>query len=419
MNNGSYCNLNKKEILLSELPDTPSFFTTALKLLTDAKQICICHSGFRFDPYMGVCSHLCSYCYASSQVVRYRRDNVKNIKIANIDEIKKLFKTALETDGKVNVEGECIRHNYPVRIGTQTDSMQLAEEKYGITYRFIDEIMNKYNYPYILCTKNKRVADDKYMELYEKGNGNCAFQFTLSTLNQQYLDIIERGASKPKERLLAINKLSSKGYRTSCRISPYVPEYMSDVEDLCKALADNGCKHIICEILRVNPIINKIMIEECGYDVARLYKQMGVNAQKGGYYRYPINKKIEIQRQIMELATKYGMSFATCGDEDPSFHTAKNCCGTDGLKLFDNAPMCVYDTMFNICKEKGSVSLDDMLQHYCANKKEFIKQWEKGYFMEVLINVEYDRNSNTYKFVEKNSVMKKTYNPDNYQIELF
>jgi len=416
--NDIYRNVNIKPISIDDLPANPSTFNTSLKLLKDAKQICICHMGFRFDSYMGVCSHLCSYCYAAGQNARWLRNALNDIKIADLEDVKKQFQIALSTDKPSNnINIQCIRNRYPIRCGTQTDCFMIAEEKYGVTYRFIDEIMNYYHYPYLICTKNKMVADDKYMRLYEKGDGNCAFQFTLSTLNDKYLERIERGASTAKERLGAMKKLSNNGYRVICRISPYIPEYMDDLELLVKELSEHGCKHVISELLRVTPIINKIMIEETGYDVISLYKSKGVE-MTGGYYRYPLKEKIEIQYHLKELCDKYGMTFATCGDEDPSFHTTTMCCGLEGLKNFENVPYCVYDTMFTIAKEKGVVTLDDMFEHYCADKSEFIKQWEKGYFVQVIMNVEYDKVNNVYRYTEKNNFTANKYHNGN-QLTLF
>lgn len=101
---------------------------------------------------------------------------------------------------------------------------------------------------------------------------------------------------------------------------------------------------------------------------------------------------------------KYGLTFATCGDEDPSFHTTEMCCGLEGLKNFENVPYCCYDTMFRIAKEKGVVTLDDMFQYYCADKEKFKEQWSSGYFMQVIQNVEYDEATNTYHYVDCNSL---------------
>lgn len=409
MANDIYVNVNRQPLELSEFPDNPGTFGSALKLLRDAKQICICHMGFRFDSYMGICSHLCSYCYAAGQNMRYLRNLVQDIKLADLDDVKRTFFIALETrKASTNLEVNCIRHRYPIRCGTQTDCFQLAEQKYGMTYRFINEIMNKYHYPYMICTKNKLVADDKYMALYAKGNGNVAFQFTLSTLNQDYLDKIERGASTAAERLGAMKKLSDAGYRVICRISPYIPEYMDDLEELVKALAEHGCHHVISELLRISPILNNVMIQETGFDVVSLYKSKGVK-MTGGYYRYPLKEKIEMQRRLKGYCDKYGLTFATCGDEDPSFHTTEMCCGLEGLKNFENVPYCCYDTMFRIAKEKGVVTLDDMFQYYCADKEKFKEQWSSGYFMQVIQNVEYDEATNSYHYVDCNSFIRYSY----------
>ena len=412
----TYKNVNIDVISKDELPDNPQTFSTSLTLLRDAKQICICHMGFRFDSYFGLCGHLCSYCYANGQKARLHTDYVRDIRVADIDGLKETFFNAFNNNTN-NVIANCIKEKYPIRCGTQTDCFMVAEEKYGITYRFIDEVMNVWNYPYLICTKNKMVADDKYLKLYEKGNGNCAFQFTLSTLNEDYLSKIERGASTAKERLDAMKTLSDNGYRVICRISPYIPEYMNDLDELVKELSAHGCNHIISELLRVTPIINNIMIQETGYDVIKLYKSKGVK-MTGGYYRYPLKEKIEIQRRLKELCDKYGMTFATCGDEDPSFHTTTMCCGLEGLKNFENVPYCTYDTMFRIAKEKGVVKLDDMFEYYCADKKEFIRQWESGYFVQVIMNVEYDRRNNVYRYTEMNNFTNHSYYNDG-QLTLF
>lgn len=418
MENNIYQNVNIGIITPSDLPENPQTFGSSLTLLRDAKQICICHMGFRFDSYMGVCGHLCSYCYAAGQNARWLRNAISELKIADIDNVKNIFKKAFSNNkNNGDVVVNCIRNKYPIRCGTQTDCFMVAEEKYGITYRFIDEIMNPYNYPYMICTKNKMVADERYLRLYEKGNGNCAFQFTLSTLNENYLSKIERGSSTAKERLDAMKTLSDSGYRVICRISPYIPEYMNDLEDLVKELATHGCKHVISELLRVTPIINNIMIKETGYDVIKLYKQKGVK-MTGGYYRYPLKEKIEIQRHLKELCDKYGMTFATCGDEDPSFHTTTMCCGLEGLKNFENVPYCTYDTMYRIAKEKGVVTLDDMFEYYCADKTEFLKQWESGYFVQVIMNVEYDRRNNVYRYTNRNTFTNHSYYNDG-QLSLF
>lgn len=231
-----------------------------------------------------------------------------------------------------------------MRIRTQTDCFQDCEDRYKITYRFINEIMNPFDYPYIVCTKNKRVYDDRYMSLYKD---NATFQFTSCTLNQNYLDKIERGSSKAKERLASMKKLHDAGFKVACCISPYIPEYMNDIEDLVSALAENGCNRVISELLRVSPILNRIMIKECDYDVVSLYKSKGVKIN-AGYYRYPLDKKIKFQKYLAELCTKHGITFATCADEDPLFPYIYKLLWIG--RIGKNCPTATYDTAFRICK---------------------------------------------------------------------
>lgn len=401
----AYKNVGKEAVIdLEEYPDNPKIFGGSLKLLTDAKQLIICHSGFRFDSYSGYCSHQCSYCYARGQNARYGRDGLLDIKIADIGEVAGVFEKAFAGKSS-NIVAKCIQHRYHLRLGTQIDCFQACEAKYRITYRFINEIMNKYDYPYLVCTKNKMVADDYYMGLY---HDNAAFQFTLSTLDQEYLNKIERGASTAKERLAAMKKLHDAGFTVICRISPYIPEYMNDIEDLVDALAENGCSHVISELLRVSPILNKIMIAECGYDVISLYKSKGVK-MNAGYFRYPLEDKIKFQKHLAELCTKAGMTFATCADEDPSFHTTCNCCGIEKLCKFQNCPTATYDTAYKICKEKGEIAFEDLIANNWTPDVETLREgWNKGYWENVLMNFEFVPERKTYKFVEYNDRLARS-----------
>jgi len=392
-----------------DYPDNPGTFGTSLKLLVDAKQLAICHMGFRFDSYMGNCSSFCSYCYARGQNMRYNRWGLDDLKIADLDVVKNEFHKSLEGTNvfkKGNMLSEFIKHRYPIRMGTQTDCFQEAEKKYKISYRFINEIMNKYDYPYVVCTKHKLVADDEYMELY-KGRDNCAFQFTLSTINQDFLNKIERGAASAKDRLATMKKLSDAGHHVVCRISPYIPEYMNDLPELVNLLADNGCKHVISELLRVTPILNKVLINECGFDAMAKYKAKGAK-MSNSYVRYPLADKIKIQKELAEMCKAKGMTFATCADEDPSFHTQDNCCGLDCMKKFSGCPQTTYDTAWKIAKANGSVSFDELIDgRWCPDVKTLRKTWESGYYEHILLNFKYDKDTKRYTFVEANDILAK------------
>jgi DNA repair photolyase len=389
---------------MDQYPDDPPTFGSALKLLQDGKQLAICHMGFRFDAYSGWCGHTCSYCYARGIDLRYKRYNYDKIKVADLAEIKRRFDRVLG-QGRVSshLTDQCIAHRYPIRAGTNTDCFQPIEKKYRITYRLIDEILNPHDYPYCVCTKNEMVADPEYMEIYRD---NATFQFSLATLKEEYNSTIERGASTAEERLRAMEKLAKAGHFVGVRISPWIPEYMDDTEELIKRLADAGCRHVISEMLRVSPILNHIMFNDSGIDFADQYRKMGVKLNIG-YYRYPLEKKIEHQKRLAAMCEAHGLTFATCADEDPSFHSVKNCCGFDGNEKFSGCPTATYDTAFRICKENGRVSFEQLVDgHWSPNPKALKDVWDRGYLENVLKSLEFDEATQEYKFVDCNPTLK-------------
>ena len=399
-----------------DFPTKPPTFGAGLKLLEDGKQLAICHMGFRFDSYMGWCGHYCSYCFARGISIRYKRWDADKIRVADMDDVKRYFTGAAGSGPKSKI-GNCIRHKYPIRVGTNTDCFQPVEKKYRVTYKFITEIMNPHDYPYSICTKSDMVIDPEYLEVYED---NVTFQFTLSTLNQGVLDKIESGAPTATERINAIRVLGKNGFFVGCRISPHIPELMDDIEPLVQELAGAGCKHVISELLRVSPILNNVMIDECGFDVAAYYKSMGARLNTG-YFRYPLRKKIEYQKRLGGLCDRYGMTFATCADEDPSFHTVKNCCGYDGVRKFDGCPMATYDTAFNICRENGSVSFYELLDAgWCPDPDGLREVWDAGYFENILMNLRFNDSTKRYEFVDCNPTLAKSNRDDvAKQVELF
>ena len=65
---------------LDEYPDNPAVFRSALKLIVEGKQLASCHLGFRFDSYMGWCSHFCSYCLGGETPIAMSDGTIKRIK---------------------------------------------------------------------------------------------------------------------------------------------------------------------------------------------------------------------------------------------------------------------------------------------------------------------------------------------------
>ena len=104
-NNPIYKTVNPETLPpVEEYPENPGTFGTALKLLVDAKQLAICHMGFRFDSYMGWCSHYCSYCLPAGANVDTPQGEVPIEKLKEGDKVLGFDKTTHKVREQVIVE---------------------------------------------------------------------------------------------------------------------------------------------------------------------------------------------------------------------------------------------------------------------------------------------------------------------------
>jgi DNA repair photolyase len=115
---------------------------------------------------------------------------------------------------------QVIASRLPLRIGMNTDPFQRIEKYEHITYDIL-KLLKYYKYPYILLTKNRLVADDQYLSLY---NQDISYlQITITTMNAEISSKMERGASTPQDRLEALQKLVGEKLRVAVRINPMFP----------------------------------------------------------------------------------------------------------------------------------------------------------------------------------------------------
>lgn len=224
-----------------------------------------CNYNTRLDTYGCGCQHDCSYCYAKS-LLSFRNlwDNV-NPSVADIKDIKKIIRKIPK--GRI------------IRLGGMTDCFQPLEKTKRITYETI-KLLNKYRIGYLIVTKSSIVADDEYIEIYDKDLAHI--QITVTTLDDELCKTYEK-ASPPTERIKAIKKLQDLDFDVAIRLSPIIDEYMD--YDKLNSL---GINKAIVEFLRVNTWIKRwFNIDYKDY----ILKQ-------GGYRFLRLNKKKEILNKI-------------------------------------------------------------------------------------------------------------------------
>jgi DNA repair photolyase len=105
-------------------------------------------------------------------------------------------------------------------LSSVTDPYLPLEKKYENTRRILEKLVNTDAQVSIL-TKSKLVTRD--IDLFKQFK-NLKVGISISTLDDDVAKLIERGASTPSDRILALNEVSEAGIETYTFISPYFPE---------------------------------------------------------------------------------------------------------------------------------------------------------------------------------------------------
>lgn len=224
-----------------------------------------CHYSKRLDVYGCGCQHDCSYCYAKSLLSFRNLWNPEDPAGADIKKMERKVKSL--PAGTI------------LRLGGMTDCFMPIELSRRITYETI-KILNKYRIGYLIVTKSHLVANDEYMDIYDKDLAHI--QITVTTLNDD-LSLTYEKASIPSKRIEAIKKLQDAGYDVAIRLSPILDDYMDF--DKLNAL---GIEKAIVEFLRVNTWIKK------WFDID--YSRWTL--KQSGYQHLPLEEKQRILSKI-------------------------------------------------------------------------------------------------------------------------
>lgn len=162
---------------------------------------------FVINPYTG-CQHGCIYCYAEFMI---RFTGHKGEKWGEFLDVKSYDFSKIKPhkyDGK------------NILLSSVTDPYLPLEKKYENTKKILEKLVGTTANIQIL-TKSKLVVRD--IELFKKFH-NLQVGISISTLDENFSNIIERAASKPVDRLEALKKIHDSGISTWLFISPYFPE---------------------------------------------------------------------------------------------------------------------------------------------------------------------------------------------------
>lgn len=194
-------------------------------------QITICDIPIRFDTYFG-CAHACSYCFAQ------RKIDISNIK--NFESAEAL--RGFIGGARNNVTNWC-DWDIPLHWGGMSDPFQPIEK---VRKRSLEclKVFAETQYPFVVSTKNKMLAEGEYFELIKQCN--CVVQFSAAC--KKY-DEFEQGASSYEERVAAAKKIS-KYKRVIIRVQPYIPAYFNDIIESLNDFKDAGVHGCVFEAMK-------------------------------------------------------------------------------------------------------------------------------------------------------------------------
>jgi DNA repair photolyase len=163
---------------------------------------------YTINPYIG-CEHGCTYCYARFM----KRFTGHEERWGEFVDVKVNAPSLLQREikrkraGRVWISGIC-------------DPYQPLEKKYELT-RGCLEILSRHGWPVTIQTKSPLLLRDT--ELFE-GFIDVEVTVTIATADENIRQIFEPKAPSIRERIEALEKLHSKGIKTSAMIAPMLPK---------------------------------------------------------------------------------------------------------------------------------------------------------------------------------------------------
>lgn len=236
--------------------------------VTERKIVTWCRYNARLDTYGRGCAHNCNYCYARHLLDFRGNWHPYEPAVASLETLREAV-AELEP-GSV------------IKLGGMTDCFQPAEGEHKRTLETI-KMLNERGVHYLIVTKSATCVFPEYLEVYDPKLAH--FQISV-TNTDDYRGARYETASPQSERIRAIETLSHRGFDTTLRLSPYIPEYVD-----AHRILNVDCEKILIEFLKVNPYVMRCFDIDY-YEYTEKY---------GGHYNLPLERKIELANRFLDF----------------------------------------------------------------------------------------------------------------------
>ncbi|MHA7099398.1 PA0069 family radical SAM protein [Roseivirga pacifica] len=205
---------------------------------------------FSMNPYQG-CEHGCIYCYARNSHEYWGYN-------AGLDFERVIL---YKMNAAQLLEKHLQKPNYQpatIVLSGNTDCYQPLERKLQIT-RSLLEVFVKYKHPVGIITKNALVTRDLDFIKPLAEQDLISVYFSLTTLDESVRRKLEPRTSTARQKLKAMELLSSIGVPVTLMIGPVIPGLNDhEIPELMKAASKAGATRVSFTMIRLNGQIGNV-----------------------------------------------------------------------------------------------------------------------------------------------------------------
>ena len=202
------------------------------------------------NPYQG-CEHGCIYCYARNSHQYWGFS-------AGLDFESKII---VKENAAELLEKQLLQKSWqvqPIMISGNTDCYQPIERKYELTRKIL-QVLNKYNHPASIITKNSLITRD--LDILEEMAKKSLVHvyFSINTLNEELRSKMEPRTASARKKLQAMELLSQKGIPVGVMNAPVIPGLNDhEIPEIIRQAAEHGARAAGYTILRLNGSIAEL-----------------------------------------------------------------------------------------------------------------------------------------------------------------
>ena len=190
--------------------------------------------SWSLNPYTG-CEHRCAFCYV--RAFELRADRPFDDRYGRTVRVKVNVASVLR--------GELARRSWKketVVIGAATDPYQPAEGRYRLTRQCL-EALRDFSNPSAMITRGPMIVRDIDVLSGLARRAEVHITFSIPTLDEDVWRKTEPGTAHPRQRLRAIEKLTTAGIDVGVGLAPILPglsDRPDQIEEVVKAARASG-----------------------------------------------------------------------------------------------------------------------------------------------------------------------------------